>query len=301
MKYLYYPGCTLYEKARNFDASNRASARALDVELEEPPNWTCCGTCFPLNDRKIVGLVAPTRILVNARRANHDALLTICTFCYNVLKRANYAIKNNEEQRKRINAYLEDEFKRAGEEYEEYGGQVEVVHLLEVLRDKIGFDQLQQKTKRPLGDLKVAPYYGCLLLRPAKEMKFDDVEHPTILEDTLRAIGCDVIDDFPHKLECCGSYLGLSAPDVALESSYGVIRMAKELGADVLAVVCPLCAYNLDQRQGEMSQKHAGFSPMPVLYFTQLLGLALEQGEENCCLGQHSVDPMPLLRERQLI
>jgi heterodisulfide reductase subunit B len=295
MEYLYYPGCTLIDTARNFDRCGRAAARALDVELVEMPDWTCCGTTFPLTNRKIVGLVAPVRTLVNTKRAGYEELLTLCSFCYNVLKRANYAVRNRGDERMRINAYLEDEFAREGQEYSEYEGQVEVVHLLEVLRDKVGFESVTAQVTRPLEDLKVAPYYGCLLLRPQSEIGLDDADEPTVLEDLLGALGCDAID-FPHRVECCGSYLGLSSPDIALQNSYEVVHTASRLGADVLAVVCPLCAYNLDLRQEEMHQRFSGFRQVPVMYFTELLALALEVDEEAYAWDRHAVDPLPVLQ-----
>lgn len=295
MKYLYYPGCTLIDKARNFDRCGRAAARALDVELAEMPNWTCCGTTFPLTNRKIVGLVAPVRILVNAKREGYDELLTLCSFCYNVLKRANFAVQNRVDERTRVNAYLEDEFVRAGHDYEDYEGQVEVVHLLELLRDTVGFESVSARVTRSLAGLKVAPYYGCLLLRPQQELGLDDADEPTILEDLLGALECEVID-FPHRVECCGSYLGLSSPDIALQNSYEIVHTASRLGADVLAVVCPLCAYNLDLRQREMHQRFSGFREVPVMYFTELLALAFEVDETAYSWDRHAVDPMPVLQ-----
>jgi heterodisulfide reductase subunit B len=295
MEYLYYPGCTLIDTARPYDRCGRAAARALGVELVEMPNWTCCGTAFPLTNRKIVGLVAPVRILVNAKRAGHEELLTLCSFCFNVLKRANHAMRNRADERTRINAYLEDEFVRAGQAYEDYEGDVEVVHLLEVLRDTVGFDSVAAHASRSLQGLRVAPYYGCLLLRPQREIGLDDADEPTVLENLFCALGCDVVD-FPHRVECCGSYLGLSAPDIALQNSYEIVHTASRLGADVLGVVCPLCAYNLDLRQEEMHQRFSGFRQVPVLYFTELLALALEADEQAYSWERHAVDPLPVLQ-----
>jgi len=295
MEYLYYPGCTLLDTARSFDRCGRAAARALDVELIEIPHWTCCGTTFPLTNRKIVGLVAPVRTLVNAKKEGYEELLTLCSFCYNVLKRANYAVRNRGDERMRVNAYLEDEYVRAGQAYDEYEGDVEVVHLLEVLRDAIGFESVTAHVKRPLADLKVAPYYGCLLLRPQPEIGLDDADEPTVLEDLLGALGCDVID-FPHRVECCGSYLGISSPDIALQNSYEIVHTASRLGADVLAVVCPLCAYNLDLRQEEMHRRFSGFRQVPVMYFTELLALAFQVDEAAYSWERHAVDPLPVLQ-----
>lgn len=301
MKYLYYPGCTLKEKAKNYDISGRASCEALGIEIEELANWTCCGTVFPLTHSKIVGMLAPVRMLMNTRDQGRDKLLTLCTFCYNVLKRANYAVKTNELERKRVNAYLKDELEREGKSFEPYEGEVEPVHLLEVLRDDYSFEELKEQVKRPLAGLKVAPYYGCLLLRPKKEVELDDAEHPTVLEDMLKALGAEVIDDFPHKLECCGSYVGISSPEPALQSSADILHMAKRFGADALALACPLCSYNLDTRQEAVRARFPDFSALPVLYFTQLLGLAMDLGEDELLFDQHAVDPRPMLRAKDLL
>jgi heterodisulfide reductase subunit B len=298
--YLYYPGCTLVDHARAYDTAGRAAAEALDVHLTEMTNWTCCGTTLPLTTRRIAGLVAPVRTLVQAGRAGRDELLTLCSFCYNVFKRANHAVREDALQRRQINAYLADEFEREGEEWQEYDGGVEVLHLLEVLRDRIGFDTLADRTVTPLSGLRVAPYYGCMLLRPHDEIGLDDPGQPRVLEDVLQAIGCEVID-FPHRVECCGSYLGLSARDVALETSHGIVESARELGADVLALACPLCAYNLERRQEEMPGAFLGFQNLPALYFTELLALALTESCAAHPWSQHTVDPMPLLRSKNLV
>lgn len=279
MKYLYYPGCTLHEKARAYDASGRDSAMALGIDLEEMPRWSCCGTVFPLTRLDLVGILSPVRTLADARRLGHGEIVTLCTFCYNVLKRTNHAMRSDEDRRRRINAYLEDEVRREGGDYRQYAGEVRVLHLLEVLRDRLGFHALREKTLRPLEGLRVAPYYGCLLLRPGAEMQLDDPEHPTILEEMLEAIGCTVVD-FPHKVECCGSYLGLSSPEVAIQISKEILEMARGMGADALALACPLCAYNLADRQKEMREKHPSFEGIPVVYFTELLGMAMKVGDD---------------------
>jgi heterodisulfide reductase subunit B len=300
MELLYYPGCTLKEYARGFDATGRQAAEALGVHLHEMDDWTCCGTTLPLTSRLIAGLVAPARILVETERAGHDQLSTLCSFCYNVLKRTNRAIRDDAEQRTRLNAYLADEYDRKGESWQDYEGQVEVLHLLEVIRDRIGFDAVRDHVKRPLRKLRVAPYYGCLLLRPHDEVGFDDPERPTVLENLLQALGCEVVD-FPHKVECCGSYLGLSAPDVALETSHNIVSSARAAGADVVALACPLCAYNLDSRQAAMHERFAAFPDLPVVYFTELMALALSARPETVAWDQHTIDPQPLLQSKQLV
>lgn len=285
MKISYYPGCTLSTKAKSLDKSARATASVLGIELVELPNWTCCGAAFPLVDDNIIGMVAATRILANAKKES-GKLTTLCAFCYNVLKRTNNVIATDREKRKRLNMFLE----------EEYDGSTKVLHFIEILRDEIGFENLGKKVKKKL-NMKVAPYYGCLLLRPYEEIKLDDPEAPSILENFLGSIGCEVVD-FPYKTECCGSYLAISSQDAAVDCSYSILNSAVRNGAEAMAVSCPLCYFNLDERQKDMFEKYKNFRGVPIFYFTQLLALAMEL---DVSFEQHSVSPIPLLKEKGLL
>ena len=283
MRLPYFPGCTLHSKARNFDASAREAALALDIVMDELPEWTCCGATFSMSADSAMGLVAPARILASAKDAGK--LLTLCSFCYNTLKRTNRVLATDAERRRKVTTFME----------EDYQGNVQTVHLLEVLRDDIGFEALAKRVTKRLTGLRVAPYYGCLLLRPAAELEFDDPERPTVLEKCLQSLGCTVVD-FPHKTECCGSFVAVSSPEVAQECSTRILDVAATQGAEVLAVSCPLCQYNLDhaQRRGQAGR---AASRIPVLYFSQLLAIAL--GCEEVCLHLegHAVDPRPRLSE----
>jgi heterodisulfide reductase subunit B len=280
----YFPGCTLHSKAQSFDASARAAAQALDIVMEELPEWTCCGATFSMSADSAMGLVAPTRILASAKEAGK--LLTLCSFCYNTLKRTNRVIATDAERRRKVTAFLE----------EDYQGTVQTVHLLEVLRDEIGFAALATRVIKPLRGLKVAPYYGCLLLRPADEMGFDDPERPTILEGLLSSLGCEVVD-YPHKTECCGSFVAVGSPDAARECSARILEVAAKCGAEMLVVSCPLCQYNLDQAQRVVQAGSPRQARVPVLYFSQLLAIALGCDEVCLHLDGHAVDPRPRLAE----
>ncbi|MBL7075443.1 CoB--CoM heterodisulfide reductase iron-sulfur subunit B family protein [candidate division KSB1 bacterium] len=306
MKLCYYPGCTLKDKTTNLDQTTIAAADELGIELVELPNWTCCGATYPLTEEKIANLVPQIRILYNVMVEGDNRVTTTCAFCYSTLKRANRAILNDPIKRKRINAYLKDD-KRIPEydketvyNFKDYNGEVKVVHFLEVLRDDVGFENLSLKLKKNLEGLKVAPYYGCKLLRPPEEMEFDDPENPRIMEDFLESLGCEVID-YPFKTDCCGSYLSLSAPDAATRASHLILNSAVKNGADLVALTCPLCYYNLDRRQEDIGNRFMDFSPIPVLFFTQLLAIALGVEDEILGLDQHYIDPSPLLREKKLV
>ncbi len=305
MKLSYYPGCTLKDKTTNLDDSTKASAEKLGIELEELENWTCCGATFPLTEEKIANVIPQIRILTNTRKAGQNRVTTTCAFCYSTLKRANRALKDNPVLRKRVNAFLKDDepyrpYLEEGPLYEDYHGEVSVVHFLEVLRDDIGWDTLAEKSGKKLAGLKVAPYYGCKLLRPPKEVDFDDPENPTIFEGFLESLGCEVID-FPFKSECCGSYLSLSAPDAATRMSHLILRSAVQQGADIVALSCPLCYYNMDKRQEDIAKKYKGFQKVPVIFFTQLLAIALDVDQDVLGLEQHFIDPSPILREKNLV
>jgi heterodisulfide reductase subunit B len=283
MRLPYFPGCTLYSKAKNYDESARVAAAALDIQMDEMKDWQCCGALYSQVTDNLMGLVASARILSDARQGS-DKLVTLCSFCYNTLKRVNHVIQNDGEKRVKLNTFLE----------QEYDGRLKVVHLLEVLRDDLGFDKVAKQVKKPLTGLRVAPYYGCLLLRPAKEIGLDNPEEPTILEGLLTSLGAEVVD-FPQKTECCGSYLIVSNPDLAAEASSAVLRGAARREADVLVTTCPLCQYNLDQRAAALEAGNGAFGTMPILYFSQLLGLALGVEPARLGLDRHIVDPRPLL------
>ena len=180
MTFSYYPGCTLSTKAKELDRCGRLAAAALGVGLDEIENWQCCGAVYPQAEDEIASKLSAVRAL-NAGREKGQDVLTLCSACHHVLKRVNDDMKNNEYIRTRANNYL----KLA----EPYAGEANVVHYLEMLRDSVGFDKLKKAVKKPLKGVKIAAYYGCLLLRPSGVMAFDDPENPSIIEDFIRAIG----------------------------------------------------------------------------------------------------------------
>ena len=179
MKYSYYPGCTLKNKARDLDAYARASAKALGFELEEIEDWQCCGGVYPLGSDEIATKLASIRALQAAKEKGQE-LITVCSACHHVLKRVNDDMKHVEDIQTRANNYLKLE--------EPYKGETNVLHYLEVLRDRVGFNAIKEKVTHPLTGKKVGAYYGCLLLRPGKVLEFDNPENPKIMEDFIRAI-----------------------------------------------------------------------------------------------------------------
>jgi heterodisulfide reductase subunit B len=276
----YFPGCTLSTKASGYDRSGRAVAQALGLEFQELPEWQCCGATFPLSTDNAMALIAPTRLLRQAQEAGGE-VTTLCAICFHVLRRTQNFLQGHADVLERINWFTE----------EPYLGQVRVTHFLELLRDQLGWETLKRKVTQPLKGLKVAPYYGCLLLRPPAEIQLDDPDDPHILHECLEALGCEVIT-FPYQSECCGSYLAVSKPDVPQQLAQDILASVQRHGAQALVTACPLCQYNLDYPQQTVSGW--AIKPLPVLYFTQLMAVALGLPEEVWGMEHHSIDPRPL-------
>ncbi|NTU60409.1 MAG: disulfide reductase [Deltaproteobacteria bacterium] len=288
MTYPYFPGCTLNTKAKDFDEAGKRAAAKLGFTLEELPYWTCCGATFPLAEDYDMALASPTRVLGRARQQG-EKVVTLCAVCHNVLKRTNHVMKTNEARRVKVTDFIQ----------EPYDGSLDVVHYLEVLRDDVGFEGVKAKVEKPLAGLRVAPFYGCLLLRPKAEMAMDDPDAPRIFEDLLLALGAEPVD-YPMKAECCGAFQVVRSDDMATRCSREIIASAKARGAELLVTACPLCQFNLEDRQAEMARAEQGFKGLPVLYFTQLLALALGDSAEALDVSRHHADPRPALRARGL-
>jgi heterodisulfide reductase subunit B len=289
MDIAYFPGCTLHAKATDLDRSARAAAELLGIRFVELSKWSCCGASFPTAGGNLMTLASPVRALAQASREGGN-LITLCAICYNVLKRTNHLVSNDTESQKKLAMFTD----------EDYSGQTRVVHLLELLRDEVGLDRLRDRLVSSMKGLKVAPYYGCLLLRPQNEILLDDPDRPQILENFLDSLGCDVVD-FPFKTECCGSFLAVSAEEVATDMAHRIVDGAVRRGAEAIVGTCPLCQFNLDNRQREMATRYKEFRQIPVFYFTQLLALGLGLEEATIGMGQHFVDPRPLLSGKGLL
>ncbi|MBE7066161.1 MAG: disulfide reductase [Ruminococcaceae bacterium] len=260
MKVAYFPGCTLKTKAKELDKYARKCAEILDITLEEIEDWQCCGGVFTTSRDEVATKLSSVRALSAAKKTN-NILVTVCSACHNVIKQTNYAMQNDAEFASRVNNYLGSA--------EEYDGTTKVLHYLELLRDTVGFDNLAKKVTNSLGGKKVAAYYGCLLLRPNTVMAMDDPENPTIIEDFIRALGGTPVI-YPERNECCGGYITLENPEFANTRSHKVTQSAYANGADIIVTACPLCKYNLEKNG----------SPVPVVYFTDLLAEALGVKEE---------------------
>ena len=259
MKVSYFPGCTLRTKAKDLDLYARRSAEALGVELCELKDWQCCGAVYVSAKDEIASKLSSVRALAAARDLDQP-LVTVCSACHNVIKQTNHEMQNDEFFATKVNNYLAQDKTPTS-----YNGETEVLHFLELLRDKVGFDNVKAAVKNPLKGKKIAAYYGCLLLRPGKVMAFDDPENPTIIEDFIKAIGAEPVI-YPYRNECCGGYISLKEKDMAKNMCQKISESAGGFGAEMLITACPLCMYNLNK---------CGDGALPVYYFTELLAEAL--------------------------
>ena len=256
MTFSYFPGCTLKTKGKVLDQWGRASAQALGFTLEELPVWQCCGAVYPMAKDEIATRLSSVRALNDAKQQGRE-LVTLCSACHHVIKRVNHDLRTDETIRDRVNRYLQLD--------SPYGGETNVLHYLEVLRDRVGFDELAKKVVNPLKGRKIGAYYGCLLLRPGREMEFDNPENPTVIEDFIRAIGAEPVV-YARRNECCGGYCTLENKTFAGKQVDRIMENAKAQGAEMLITACPLCMYNLKENASD---------GLPVYYFTELLAEAL--------------------------
>ena len=256
MTFSYFPGCTLKTKGARLDRCAQLAAKALGFTLEELPEWQCCGAVYPMARDEVATRLSSVRALVQAKDDDRP-LVTLCSACHHVIKRVNGDMKNDADIRAKVNNYLNLD--------EPYAGETEVLHYLEVLRDKIGWENVKAAVKNPLTGVKIGAYYGCLLLRPSREMCFDDPENPTILEDFIRALGAEPVV-YPLRNECCGGYTTIENRQYAHKQAQRIADNAKTAGAECLITACPLCLYNLTQNTD---------GGLPVRYFTELLAQAL--------------------------
>jgi heterodisulfide reductase subunit B len=286
VKYAFFPGCSLESTAWDFDHSTRAVCRALGIELQEIPDWVCCGSTPAHASNATLAVSLPVLNLQKAQ-AMRLPVMTACASCYARLRTANYKVRNEPEERQRAERVTG----------RPYGGETDVHHVLDVLVNYFGLDQVGAKIQRPLTGLRVASYYGCLLTRPPEIVAFDDPEHPTCMDDLLAAVGAEPVD-WPYKTECCGASLSMTHSKAVGRLGYKLLTMAREAGADCIAVACPLCQVNLDLRQADAAKTRGSIPPTPALYFTQLLGLALGLSEKELGIDALTVSAESLLAQR---
>lgn len=266
MEVLYYPGCSLRNSYPEFEESTYEACRKLGIELVEIPEWSCCGVVPSLSTDNVMRHLGAIRSLINAqekgREIGTNMIVTMCSMCYNVLKRVNLILKNEPDTLENVNAFIDDQ--------PNYLPELRVTHFLTFLKEK-GFENLKEKVNKPLRDLKVAPYYGCALLRPNKPegLPIDNPDNPVILENLVKSIGAEPVH-FPFRAECCGNYHIVLEPDIAEMRTRKIIGSAKLAEADLILSPCPLCTYNLGRGNKSLYESER----VPVVFFSQLLALA---------------------------
>jgi heterodisulfide reductase subunit B2 len=283
VKYAFFPGCSLESTAWDFDRSTRAVCAALGIELEEIPGWVCCGSTPAHATSASLALALPVLNLQKAQ-AMGQSVVTACASCYARLRTANHKLNESAKE-------CEAAHRLTGKPYD---GSVAVYHVLDVLVNQFGPARIREKVRQPLAGLKVACYYGCLLTRPPEIVAFDDAENPSCMETLLQALGAEPVS-WPYRTECCGASLSMTQPAVVCRLGHRLVSMAREAGAECIAVACPLCQVNLDLRQSDAAKAHGALPATPVLYFTQLMGLALGLSAHQLGIGAQSVSADALL------
>jgi heterodisulfide reductase subunit B len=263
VKYAYFPGCSLESTAWDFDRSTRAVCRELGIELEEIPDWVCCGSTPAHATNASLAVALPVLNLQKAAAMGRP-ILTACASCYSRMRTANHQVRNEPDERRQAERVT-------GKPYD---GRVEVHHLLDVLVNHLGVEKIRKKIKRPLSGLRAACYYGCLLTRPPQIVAFDDAENPTCMDELVSAVQAEPVA-WPFKTECCGASLSITNGKVVSRLARRLLMMARRAGAQCIVVACPLCQLNLDLRQADAAAAGGEIPATPVLYITQLLGLAL--------------------------
>ena len=290
MSYGYFPGCSLHSTAKEFSISTEAVCKEIDIQLKEVNDWVCCGATPAHMTKEDLGIALPYSNILNASEQGLDSIVAPCAACYNRLKVADHEVHHSEFIKKRIDDILGNEVKQ----------NVKVLHILELLRDEYGYEKLKGMIKKPLKDLKVACYYGCLLVRPNEVVNFDDVEDPQSMDELVNVTGATSVN-WSNKTECCGASHAIPKTEIVLELCKRILNAAKVAGADCIAVACPLCHVNLDMRQEQINSKFLTEFKTPVFYVTQLLAIALGVPYQNLSLNSHFIDPIELLKKKELI
>jgi len=276
MKFSYFPGCSLRGTGRAYEESLLPVMKALGVELQEIEDWNCCGATAYLAVDEVKACVMASRDLALAEKMGNDEVLTPCSACYLVLNKAKHYIEDAPE----VSEVVHKSLSTVGLKLT---GKVQVRHPLDIIVNKIGLDEVKKRVKRPLTGLKVAPYYGCQIIRPY--CTFDDQADPKTMDRLLEALGATVVK-FPLKTKCCGGSLTGTLPQVGLRLAYIILKEAKKRQADVISTVCSLCLFNLDSYHDKISSRWEPVE-VPTVFLTQLMGLAFGIPEDQLGLNRN--------------
>jgi heterodisulfide reductase subunit B len=277
MKFSYFPGCTEHSTSMEYGLSTQAVFKTLGVELVEIDDWNCCGAAATHSINHLLSLCLPARNISKAQSSQAGSLVVPCAGCFNMLKRAEHALKNDEAKRKEIEETV-------GFTYQP---SLEILALMDVMLNRIGLEKVQEKLKRPLKGLKAACYYGCALVRHPKVTQLDDPENPQYLDRLIKSLGAEPVE-WSYKIDCCGADLALTYGDIVKKLVGKIVSMAKEAGAQCIVTSCGLCQANLEMRQ-EIG--------LPIFYFTELMGVAFDIDGRDKWWSKHMISPKGLLKE----
>jgi heterodisulfide reductase subunit B len=289
MKYAYFPGCSIHSSAKEYAMAANAVNKKLDVEFVEIPDWNCCGAIDAVHAyNPVLSISLSARNLAIAESMKMD-IVTLCSACFFTLSRAQNMLGENAGMKSRVEKAIND----AGLKYT---GGVKVRHYMDILANDVGFDKIRQQVKVPLKGLKVAPYYGCLIVRPSGIQRFDDREHPTSMDKVIEALGAEAVY-YPDKTRCCGASLAITDEEVMMEMAKAPLLTAKNAQADCIVTPCPMCHFNLDAKQKDIESHFDIGIGLPVLYITQLIGLAFGLPSKELGLHRNIVSPHKILEK----
>jgi len=289
-QYLFYPGCSMESSAKAYSASLMAILEPLELDLEEIDDWNCCGATeyVGISLTPAYALISRNLALASQQANGTNTVVAPCSACYLNLAKADHYMLERPTLGVKVNQALE----AGGLSYQP--GSLKIRHLLDVIINDIGLEAVRNKVVKPLKGLKVAPYLGCMVPRPDYENRWSDHEYPTELDDLLKALGAEVID-FPLKTHCCGGHMTQISPSTAFELIRRLVHAADEYEADMMVTLCPMCQMNLDAYQGETNRHFHTNYHMPIIFFTQLMGLAFGLDAETLGFGSELVDARPAL------
>jgi len=268
-KYIFYPGCSMESSAKAYDISLRAIKDTLDMDLVEVEDWNCCGATeyLGISLTPAYALIGRNLAIASDQSNGTKTLMASCSACYLNLAKADHYMAERPTLEQNVNQAL------AAGNLHYKPGSLDIRHLLDVIINDVGLDNVASKVTRPLKGLRVAPYLGCMVPRPDYDKRWSDHEHPNELDRLLKVLGAEVID-FPLKTHCCGGHMTQIGPSTAFELIRRLIQSADQYKADLMVTVCPMCQMNLDAYQNEANAYFKTKYKMPIIFFTQLMGLA---------------------------
>jgi heterodisulfide reductase subunit B len=285
-KFAYYPGCSLEKIASSYHKSSLETTKAFDIELQELDDWNCCGATTYFHVDEIFAHTLVARNLAIAEQSEMD-LVAPCSACYKNAYFTNKQLKVDPDLADHINFALE-------EDDLQFKGEIDVHHLIEVFANDIGPDKIKEKITNPLKGLNIAAYYGCQIVRPRKNG--EEVEDPQYFEEIMEAAGATAVH-FPERLRCCGGSLIMTSRVAALNMVRNLLTCAERNGADVIATSCPMCQVNLECYQNAVNEEFGTEFHLPILYFTQLIGIALGISPKKLGFGVEMVSARPIFKK----